>query len=70
MLLIVACVGAILVAIVRGDQISLFTAALVPGIVRNILDRVGKSLCEEDGDDAMKKTPWNDHKPGNRPRAG
>jgi len=65
--LIGACVVTILAAVFNGDQISLFVAALVLGIVGNILYWLGKPHFE-DSDDAGNPPP-NDQKPDAKPPA-
>ena len=67
LVLIGACVVTILAGVFKGDQLGLFIAALVLGIVGNLLYWLGKPHYEQD--DGPAEPPANDQKPGNKPPA-
>ncbi|XUX00102.1 MAG: hypothetical protein TUN42_09445 [Dehalogenimonas sp.] len=68
LVLIAACVVSILAAVFIGDRLSLFIAALVLGIVGNLLWWLGKPHREHD--DSPVEPPAGDQKPGDQPPAG
>jgi hypothetical protein len=68
LVLIGACVVAILAAVFNGDKISLFIAALVLGIAGNVLYWLGKPHYAED-DEKPEGPHNNEQKPQNQPPA-
>ena len=67
LLLIGACVISIFAAVIKGDQIGFFVAALVLGIAGNILYWLGKPHFEDR--DEADNTSTNVQKPENKPPA-
>jgi len=65
LVLIGACVVAILAAVINGGQISLFVAALVLGIIGNIVYWLGKPHFEDP--DGTSAPPDDDQKPDSKP---
>jgi hypothetical protein len=67
LVLVGACIVAILTAVVVGDQIGYFIAAIVMGIAGNILWWLGKPKYIEDEEEPEESQPKEDGSAGKPP---